>query len=449
MVYNDFRFNCSLRLLFISATIILLFYLVYQTKLIATPFVVGLFTIMQVISLYHYIEKTNRDLARFLQSIKYSDFSQSFTSSAKGATFSELNASFNDVIKEFQRARAEKEEHYRYLQTVVQHIGICLIVYREDGEIVLMNGAAKRLLGVTQLNHLDQLNGISADLTLRLREIKAGEKAQLKLFKDENLLHLSIYATKFRMHQESFTLVSLQNIQPELEEKEMEAWQNLIRVLTHEIMNSITPISSLASTANSLLAQKYGTDNQSIHDETITDVSEAVRTIERRSKNLMNFVDDYRKLTRIPRPNFELISVHELLIRTRNLMKDQLEKQKIKCQIHIDPESLEITADPTLIEQVLINLCKNAAEALVEKQQPEIELSAKTDGRGNPVIQVIDNGPGIRADVIEKIFIPFFTTKKDGSGIGLSLSRQIMRVHGGTLNVTSRPDQETVFTLRF
>jgi len=449
MAFRSFRLNCAIRLLFISASLGLLFYLLYRTNLVATPVILGVMISAQIIALFHYIERTSRDLARFLLSIKYSDFSQSFTSTMRGSAFSELNEAFNEVIKEFQRARSEKEEHYRYLQTVVQHIGVGLIVYREDGVVELVNGAAKRLLGIPQLISLDHLKKISPELAERLRTIEAGERAQVRMDRSEHPLQLSIYATKFRMRQQRYTLVSLQDIQPELEEKEMEAWQNLIRVLTHEIMNSITPIASLASTTNTLLAEKYGETDLAAKDETLADVSNAIKTIERRSRNLMNFVDDYRKLTRIPKPNFEILPVRDLLSRTLNLMKDQFEQKAISCRVHIDPETLEITADPALIEQVLINLCKNAVEALEGRERPVIELTAKTDGRGNPVIQVSDNGPGLKADVIERIFIPFFTTKKEGSGIGLSLSRQIMRLHGGTLSVVSQPGEVTTFAMRF
>ncbi len=449
MAFKSFRLNCAIRLLLISASLCLLFYLLYHTNLLATPAILGILIIAQIIALFHYIERTSRDLTRFLQSIKYSDFAQSFTSTARGSAFGDLGDAFNEVIKEFQRARAEKEEHYRYLQTVVQHIGVGLIVYREDGVVELINGAAKRLLGVPQLISLNHLRKLSPELADKLEDIEAGQRAQVKLERGENSLQLSIYATKFRMRQQRYTLVSLQDIQPELEEKEMEAWQNLIRVLTHEIMNSITPIASLASTTNTLLADKYGETDLAEKDETLADVSDAIKTIERRSRNLMSFVDDYRKLTRIPKPNFEILPVRDLLNRTLHLMKDQFEQKAISSRAQIDPETLEITADPTLIEQVLINLCKNAVEALEGSANPVIELTAKTDGRGNPVIQVSDNGPGLKPEVIERIFIPFFTTKKEGSGIGLSLSRQIMRLHGGTLSVVSRPGEETIFTMRF
>jgi signal transduction histidine kinase len=229
----------------------------------------------------------------------------------------------------------------------------------------------------------------------------------------------------------------------------MMSWQNLIRVLTHEIMNSITPIASLASTAFGLLKDNQDCEVPETVNEVMVDVRDAVNTIEKRSKGLLTFIENYRELTRIPKPDFKIVPVRDLFERVEHLMKDQIELKSIDFSMKIDPKSLEITADPGLIEQVLINLCKNALEAVDGISDPKIKVKAVTDGRGNPVIKVADNGKGITAEVAEKIFIPFFTTKQQGSGIGLSLSRQIMRQHKGTLGVSSTPNEKTVFKLRF
>ncbi|UCH20347.1 MAG: hypothetical protein JSU83_17590 [Deltaproteobacteria bacterium] len=271
----------------------------------------------------------------------------------------------------------------------------------------------------------------------------------VKLQQGDDLLQLSIYATGFILRKQQLMLVAMQNIQNELEEKEMKSWQNLIRVLTHEIMNSITPIASLSSTAYGLLKNNQECEAPESMNEIIGDVRDAVNTIEKRSKGLLDFIENYRKLTRIPKPDFRIVQVKDLFERVGNLMKDQLEHQAIDFTIQVDPESLEITADWALIEQVLINMCKNSVEAVQGIRNPKIALTAGTDGLGNPVIKVIDNGKGISEEVAEKIFIPFFTTKPQGSGIGLSLSRQIMRLHKGTLSVTSKPGVETTFVLRF
>jgi signal transduction histidine kinase len=229
----------------------------------------------------------------------------------------------------------------------------------------------------------------------------------------------------------------------------MKSWQNLIRVLTHEIMNSITPIASLASTAYGLLKDNQECEVPETMNEVVVDVREAVNTIEKRSKGLLTFIENYRKLTRIPIPDFKIVPIKDLFDRVEQLMQDQIELKSINFSTKIDPQTLTITADAGLIEQVLINLCKNAVEAVDGISRPKMKLKAETDGRGNSVIKVADNGRGITEEVAEKIFIPFFTTKQQGSGIGLSLSRQIMRQHKGTLRVSSTPNEKTVFKLRF
>jgi two-component system nitrogen regulation sensor histidine kinase NtrY len=444
-----FYINCIIRVLLLSGTICLLAYLVFKTAFIAAAIFTGLLAVYQVVALIRYVSKTNRDLTRFLQSIKYSDFSQSFTNNLKGSGLEELHAAFTEVIKEFQRAKLEKEEHLRFLQTIVDHVGIGLIAFDPAGEVELLNNATKKLLKIARLGNVRDLETVSPVLVQKLLELSPGSKDLVKLQQEDDLLQLSIYATGFVLHQQQLMLVAMQNIQNELEEEEMKSWQNLIRVLTHEIMNSITPIASLASTAHGLLKDERECEVPETMNETITDVRHAVNTIEKRSKGLLTFIENYRKLTRIPKPDFKIVPVKGLFERVEHLMKDQLDRNSINFKMHIDPETLAITADQALIEQVLINIFRNSLEAINGISNPRIELTAATDGLGNPVIKVLDNGKGIADEVAEKIFIPFFTTKQQGSGIGLSLSRQIMRQHKGTLSVSSTPGVETVFSLRF
>jgi len=449
MIYKRFYINCIVRVLIVSGTICLLAYLLFKTDFIAAAVFISLFAAYQVFDLIRYVTKTNRDLTRLLDSIKYSDFSQSFTNSLKGSGFEELHTAFTGVIKEFQRAKIEKEEHFRFLQTIVDHVGIALIAFNPDGAVELINNAAKKLLKIPRLGNIKDLRSISPRLAQKLLVLSPGGKDLIKLQQGDDLLQLSIYATGFVMRKQQLILVAMQNIQSELEEKEMKSWQTLIRVLTHEIMNSITPIASLSSTAFGLLKNNQECEVPESLNEVIVDVRDAVNTIEKRSKGLLDFIENYRKLTRIPKPDFEIVQVKDLFERVANLMKDQLENLAIDFSMQVDPETLEITADQALIEQVLINICKNSVEAVNGISNPKIELTAATDGLGNPVVKVIDNGRGISEEVAEKIFIPFFTTKPQGSGIGLSLSRQIMRLHKGTLSVTSQPGTETTFVLRF
>ena len=444
-----FEANCIIRVVLLVSCICLLAYLLFRTEFIAASIFIGLMIAYQVYSLIRYVTKTNRDLNRFLLSIKHSDFSQSFATSVEGSGFEELNTAFSEVTKEFQKAKIEKEEHFRFLQTIIDHVGIALIAFNPDGHVELINNAAKKLLKIQRLRNIDDLEQISTGLAEKLGNISPGDKDLVKLKQGDDLLQLSIYATGFILRQQQLILVAMQNIQSELEEKEMISWQNLIRVLTHEIMNSISPIASLASTATDLLKDDKECKVPQELNEVISDVGQAVKTIEKRSKGLITFIDNYRKLTRIPQPDFKIVQVRDLFERVENLLGDQIEKNAIQFKSEINPESLNLTADPALIEQVLINLCKNSVEAVHGVSHPKIKLKAGSDGLGNPVIKVIDNGKGIAAEVAERIFIPFFTTKPEGSGIGLSLSRQILRLHKATIGVTSAPNQKTVFKLQF
>jgi len=264
-----FYINCTIRVLLLSGTICLLAYLFFKTDFIAAAIFTGLLAVYQIFALIRYVSKTNRDLTRFLDSIKYSDFSQSFANNLKGSGFEELHTAFTEVIQEFQRTKIEKEEHFRFLQTIVDHVGIALIAYTPAGEVELINNAAKKLLKIPRLGNLKDLEPISARLTAKLRGLSPGENDLFKLQQGDELLQLSIHATGFVLHQQQLMLVALQNIQSELEEKEMKSWQNLIRVLTHEIMNSITPIASLASTAHGLLKDERECEVPETMNETI------------------------------------------------------------------------------------------------------------------------------------------------------------------------------------
>ena len=416
-------------------------------------FFVGIFILFQIYSLIRYVEKTNRDLSRFFQSIRYSDFSQTFIKDGRGKSFDELSDEYNEVIKKFKETRAEKEEHFRFLQNVVQHVGIALIAYQQNGDVILINPPAKRLFKSAHIRNINSLKSLSDSLVKTMLQLKSGDRRLVKVEDNNDLLQLMVYAIEFKLRGQQITLVSIHDIRSELEEKEMEAWQNLIRVLTHEIMNSITPISSLASTVNGLLKKSRSSESQDTKEnnktELLSDTHDAIQTIQRRSEGLLHFVDNYRSLTNIPKPNFQIFLISELFERVTQLMQTDIENKAISYEATVEPKTLELTADPELMEQALINLILNSIQAVEEKQDARINLEAVLDGRGNVIIKVIDNGTGIIEDVIDKIFIPFFTTREKGSGIGLSLSRQIMRLHGGSISAFSKPNETTVFTLKF
>lgn len=397
-------------------------------------------------SIYKTIDRTNQDLTRFLQSIKYSDFSQTFSSKQLGKSFDELYASFNEVMDKFRKTRGEKEEQNRYLQTVLRHVGVGLIAFQTDGKIEFVNQAARRLLGIKDISHLNILNQFDDKLSLKLLSMKSGDRETIKIYDETDVLQLIVYATEFKMRDSLIKLVSVQNIQSELEEKEFESWQKLIRVLTHEIMNSITPISSLSSTVNNMLANG---DPNDLKTEDVEDIKNALTAIHRRSDGLIKFVENYRSLTKIPKPDFQIISIQSLFERLNEFLSNDLKENKVTLTSEVNPSSLELTADQVMIEQVLINMIINSIQALQGKSDKTITLSSNMNDKGRVVIKIHDNGTGIPPEVQEKIFIPFFSTKSSGSGIGLSLARQILRAHGGNIRVQSKPNEGTTFSLFF
>jgi len=450
MIYKNFRLVIVIRVLLILLNTLVLVYFYTKNNFITT-WLLAIFLVVQTYLLIYYSEQSNRRLSKFLDSIRYHDFATTFSSNVSGKTFEHLNASFNEVIALFKNTRAEKEAQYNYLQTVIQHISIGIIAYRKDGEVDIVNNAIKRLFGINNLKNIHQFNSIDESITHQLLNIKAGDSILIKLLKEDEVLQLAAVATEFKKQSEEYLLVSFQNIHAELEAKEIESWQNLIRVLTHEIMNSITPISSLTTTVNQMVFDDdpAGLKMKTLDNGEMEDVKLALDTIGKRSEGLLNFVEIYRNLTRIPKPNFRHFLVADLFQNLEQLFTLQLKEIGINCSYKILPDTLHLTADSDLIEQVMINLFLNAIQAVQQYPKPEIRLVARFNRNNHIIIEIADNGIGIKPDLLDKIFMPFFTSKKDGSGIGLSLSRQIMHMHKGSIHVKSITNKGSVFTLVF
>lgn len=404
--------------------------------------------IVQLIEIFRYISQTNRKLTRFLESVRYSDFISGFTADNKlGKSFRDLNVAFNEVLEAFRKARSEKEEHWQYLNSVVQQVRTGILSFDDQGNVQLMNANAKRFMGVTSIQNIRELSQTNPNLYQVIHSAAAGKS---ELYKATNDLYLTIQSTELRIRGVDVKLVTLQNIQTELQRQEIEAWQNLTRVLRHEIMNSITPISSLTSTLREILdhdMQRVG-DHYELRGEGADDLREGLSTIENRSKGLIKFIDAYREYTSLPKPRMSTVRLEELIEKVVQLMKPELKKTRVTFNYSCSSPYLTIVVDAEMIEQVLINLLKNALEALVDTPDPTLALVGRHDVNA-VTIEVIDNGPGIIREALEHIFVPFYTTKRSGSGIGLALSRQIMQMHNGTLSVESEPDVRTVFTMRF
>lgn len=408
----------------------------------------GLLAAGSLLNIMYFVDQTNRDLVGFLTSIKYNDFTATSTAEHRGKSFGELYEAFNLINRKFQEVRADKEANHQFLQTIVEQIEIGLLCYNEAGEVRLMNKALQRMLHKSFLLHVDGLEQVDPKLLEAIRDSREGKRDLVKITVDNRLLQLAVLTSELRLQEERLFLVSIKNIQNELEEQELDAWQKLIRILTHEIMNSVAPITSLSGTIDAMLS------DQPIPDaETLQDVRQSVQVIQRRGEGLLAFTETYRSLTRIPPPNFQEISADKLLERVTTLFQTQAQQKGVALHLHKYPSELNLQADPYLLEQVMINLIKNALDALTGAStpvsEPAIHLHANRNKQGQMIIQVVDNGPGIPPAQLEQIFVPFYTTKTDGSGIGLSLSRQIIRAHKGTIEVQSVVGEGTVVQLVF
>ncbi|MFP4621471.1 MAG: sensor histidine kinase [Bacteroidales bacterium] len=448
MIYKNFRLVVSFRILLLAATIFLFFYTLTLDYFI-TPFLIGVLIIFQIILLVKYVDITNRNLATFLESIRFSEFNRSFHIEGLGKSFDELNKAFNEVIMDFQKIRQQLEEQYQYLNSVVSNIDISIITYHKDGTVDMVNQAFQDLFQIYNVKHIQQLEKVSTELKDILMNLQPGKNYVLKVRQEDDILQLAVYGREFRLHTRTITLVTIKDIQYVLEEQETETWQKLIRVLTHEIMNSITPVASLTSTLSLMVNETKEEHGGRLDEESTEEIQKALKTIHKRSEGLLHFVNTYRSLTKIPKPNFDIVKARDLFNDIKSLMEKNLTDNHIRLVTRVDPDHLEFYADSKLIEQVLINLITNAIHALEERNDGRIDLKAFRSKRGRPTIQIIDNGRGILQDVLDKIFIPFFTTKPKGSGIGLSLSKQIMRLHGGSITASSEPEKGTTFTLTF
>ncbi len=452
MDFNNLKIQTIVRVVAIALTMLLMFHLSYTGAFGLTVLLILVLIAVQVYSLIKYLNKTNEEIVDFFEAIKNNDFTDPYEGKEKGTYNEFLREQFLFVLSKLKKSKLARDERLQYLNTIVQHVGIGLITFNDAGEIQIINIAAKRLLKIENIKNIQELTPISLQLVETFGMLKTGGSDLIRIDLGGDIRQLSVYAIELSLGKEHFKLISLQNIQSELEENEMEAWQKLVRVLTHEIMNSVTPISSLATTVESDIINRLDHSGEvcEIDKEDLGDIHLALQTIQRRSEGLIRFVSDFRSLTHTPQPKLELISIAELFTHISLLMQKDLQENNVNFSANVDPQNMAAHIDSELIQQVLINLIKNAIQAFenVEREKT-IEMKAFQDDKNRVVISVKDNGSGIDEEAQNKIFIPFFTTKKKGSGIGLSLSRQIMRQHKGSISVKSQVKEGTEFILKF
>jgi len=392
-------------------------------------------------SLFRLVNKTNRQLASFLMSIKYDDFAITYSSRQQEGSEKELYSAFNLISRKFRDIRLEKEIQFQYFQSLVEQVETGLIGFDDEGQTIFMNRALKKLIHKSHFPSFNAIQKFDPELGTVLSQINPGERRLLKRNFSQQTIELAIQKTILNIKDRTYSFFSFQNIHEELQIQEVNSWHKLIRILTHEIMNSVSPVVSLANSTNDLL-----NSGEDLTREQRDEVRIAIAAIQKRSEGLMHFTATYRQLTKLPPPKFEELDARELIERVAVLMQPLMKEKGVELQKHFGSQEISFKGDPEQLEQAFINLIKNAAEAVIDSERKIVRLELDSVD-GSAIFRIADTGPGIEPEVLDQIFVPFFTTKEEGSGIGLSLCRLIVQSHGGSIAVFSNETEGTVFTI--
>ena len=449
MGFSRFRAGIALRIVALFVTLVAAAAMMAGTHWYVTITLVGIAIVAQAAMLMRFATQSSREVARFLQAISFDDSSQSFSALSGDSVHRELGAAMARVLDLLRAGRSEREEQARYLQTLIAHVPVALVCVDGNGGVQLLNMAARRLFE-TALTQTAQFTQYGESFAVGMESLRPGGSAILKVERASGALLLKAAATDMALRGVRIRLISLQNIENEMSAQEMAAWQTVIRVMAHEVMNSLTPVSSLSATARDLvrdvLRQLPADDPRTV---TLTDACDALETVARRSEGLLHFVQNHRRLTRPLVAQVQVAPMQRVFARIQRLLATDLAARGIRITTSVEPETLEVAADAELLDQALINLVRNGVEALRDVAAGHITLSAHRNASGRLVIAVADNGPGIAPDQRDRIFVPFFTTKRQGSGVGLTLVRQIATAHGATVEVSQTPGGGATVSLRF
>jgi two-component system nitrogen regulation sensor histidine kinase NtrY len=404
--------------------------------------------IYQLVELYRFQKKSQDELNQFVESVHYRDFSRYFDVKHAPLEIQPLRQGFNEINSTFKVISKEKETQYQYVQKILELVDTGILSYAEEtGEVGWMNESLKKMLQLPYLKTIQSLIRRDEHLYEEIIALKPGESKIANASQDKQHFKVLISATAFQTNGQMYKLIAFQNVNEALDETESKAWQKLLSVMTHEIMNSVAPISSLADTLKHRLQLSVShLDNT---NGSVDDLELGIETIKRRSEGLLKFAQTYRNLNMINTLNVRKVYVRDIFENLYHLMLPTMQQKNIECETILKDTDLTLEVDINLIEQVMINLLVNAMEAVKDRPDARIVLSAYIAGNKRTVIKIADNGQGIEPDVIDKIFIPFFSTKKNGSGIGLSLCKQIMMLHKGNIQVQSVEGEGTAFFLQF
>lgn len=447
MIFKQFEWRILVRVLLLFLTLGLCSFLIvkgfYVYLLLAIPVI-----IYQLTDFYRFHKKAHEELSQFVESIHYRDFSRSFDVKHAPVEIQPLRRGFNEINTTFKVISKEKETQYQYLQKILELVDTGILSYEgENGQVVWMNESLKRMLQLPYLKTIHSLAKRDETLYQQIISLKPGDGSIATAHLETSSFKVYLSATAFQTEGHVYKLIAFQNVNEALDETESKAWQKLLSVLTHEIMNSVAPISSLADTLKHRLQRSVAVLND--ESGTVDDLELGIDTIKRRSEGLLKFAETYRNLNKITTLNLKKVYVRDVFENLMQLMQPTLEQKNIEIETILKDPDLSLEADTSLLEQVLINLVVNAIEAIKERKEPRIVLSAYLSNKRKPVIKVADNGNGMSNEIMEKIFIPFFSTKKSGSGIGLSLCKQIMMLHKGNIQVQSVEGEGTAFFLTF
>ncbi len=447
MASRNFYYQLIIRVIFVTLTAIALAFSISSKSYIALSFF-AILLVAQVYSLISFINRTNRKIAYFFDAIRNEDFTLRFPERVTIKSFKELNQSLNRVNGLIQEVHLQLQIRENYYQEILKQANIGIMTFNEKGHILFSNPTLEKLLNYSPLNHIKQLGQVDKELYEIFKPFKSFDRKLFQLTNEREQKQLALRCTPMTLDKTPLLLVVAQDIHHELDEKETDSWVKLIRVLTHEIMNTITPITSISDSILKHLAAVAAETSNSIDSEKMTSSIKGLKVIREQGRDLMEFVQSYRSFLNVPKPDKTLVPAHKLFEKARVLTSKEA-NESTRISWTIKPNALELFVDEKQITQVLINLVKNAAHSLEEHSEGNIHVIASVNDNNKKFIEVKDNGPGIPLELIEEIFVPFFTTKDKGTGIGLSLSKQIMHLHSGDLKVFSIPNQETSFVLLF
>lgn len=447
MASRNFYIQLIVRVLFITATAVLLAFSIVETWYLLLFFAV-IALISQVYALIRFINSTNRKIAYFFDAIKNEDFTLRFPERVSIKSFKELNQSLNRVNGLIQEVHLQLQIREKYYQEILKQANIGIMTFNEKGHILFSNPTLEKLLNYRPLNHIKQLKQIDSKLYEVFESFRPFERKLFQLTNEREQIQLALKSTQVVLDENPLLLVVVQDINEELDEKETDSWIRLIRVLTHEIMNTITPITSISESILKYYYTSTGEVVSELDKDKISSAARGLEVIKSQGSDLMEFVQSYRSFLNVPKPDKNIVAAGKLFEKVQILMQRDL-NEGIDIIWRYEPDGLEFFIDEKQLTQVLINLVKNAIHSLENQTSGLVEVLAGVDAKERKYIIIKDNGPGIPEEMMDEIFVPFFTTKEKGTGIGLSLSRQIMQLHGGSLKLYSKPNVETVFTLTF